>query len=79
MTGSHVPNGSDGFEAALFEHAKAGLEVYDLDLRVRRSNPAALAMRGLPEGQVVGAELKDLDSGIPLWPIVCQVMRDGGP
>ncbi|MEV7995705.1 SpoIIE family protein phosphatase, partial [Streptomyces sp. NPDC086077] len=32
-----------------------------------------------PEGQVVGAELKDLDSGIPLWPIVCQVMRDGGP
>ncbi|MFD7438237.1 SpoIIE family protein phosphatase [Streptomyces sp. NPDC059861] len=67
------------FETALFRQARAGLEVYDLDLRVLRSNAAALAMRGQPEEEVLGAELRTLDSGIPLWPIMDQVVRDGSP
>ncbi|MFJ4467843.1 SpoIIE family protein phosphatase [Streptomyces sp. NPDC089424] len=79
MTGTDVPDPADDFEVALFRQARAGLEIYDLDLRVLRSNAAALAMRGQPEEEVVGAELKSLDTGIPVWPIMSEVVRDGHP
>lgn len=79
MTGTDAPDAAEIFEVALFRQARAGLEVYDLDLRVLRSNPAALAMRGQPEEKVLGAELRSLDTGIPLWPIMSQVVRDGRP
>ncbi|MFF4974149.1 SpoIIE family protein phosphatase [Streptomyces sp. NPDC001083] len=67
-------NGARGFEKALFEQARAGLEVYDTDLRVLRANPAVLAMRGLPASQVIGFGLQDLDPHLPLSPIIREVM-----
>ncbi|MGW3630383.1 SpoIIE family protein phosphatase [Streptomyces sp. NPDC005122] len=72
-------NGARGFEKALFEQARAGLEVYDTDLRVLRANPAVLAMRGLPASQVIGVGLQDLDPQLPLSPIIREVMAEASP
>ncbi|WP_393101503.1 SpoIIE family protein phosphatase [Streptomyces sp. LN325] len=63
----------------MFEQARAGLEVYDTDLRVLRANPAVLAMRGLPASQVIGVGLQDLDPHLPLSPIIREVMAEASP
>lgn len=68
-----------GFEKDLFEQTRAGIEVYDTDLRILRVNPAALAIRGLPEVEVVGAGLRNLDSRIALSPIMREALDTGGP
>ncbi|MFE5136288.1 SpoIIE family protein phosphatase [Streptomyces fagopyri] len=78
-TGITASNGAEGFEKALFEQARAGLEVYDTDLRVLRANPAVLAMRGLPASRVIGAGLPDLDPHLPLSPIIREVMAGACP
>ncbi|MFG2302214.1 SpoIIE family protein phosphatase [Actinacidiphila glaucinigra] len=65
---------AEAFEKELFGMARAGLEVYGPDLRVLRSNAALLALRGLPEAQVVGARLGDLDTRIALSPIMREVL-----
>ncbi|MFD3450594.1 SpoIIE family protein phosphatase [Streptomyces sp. NPDC058691] len=72
-------DGTEGVEKALFDQATTGLEVYDLGLRILRANDAVLAMRGLPADAVIGAGLKDLDSGIPLSPIMEEVLTSGCP
>ncbi|MEU4098431.1 SpoIIE family protein phosphatase [Streptomyces sp. NPDC026673] len=77
MTAAGPPEGAGLYEVALFEQARTGLEVYDLRLRVLRANPAALAVRGLPEDAVVGAALADLDSGIPLSHVMAEVLETG--
>ncbi|MFF7209306.1 hypothetical protein ACFZAU_02070 [Streptomyces sp. NPDC008238] len=77
MSGTGAPDGAGIYEKALFEQARTALEVYDLRLRVLRANPAALAVRGLPEDAVVGAALADLDDGIPLSPVMQEVLDSG--
>ncbi|WP_351225838.1 SpoIIE family protein phosphatase [Streptomyces sp. NPDC002133] len=77
MTGTDGAGRADSFERALFEQARAGIEVYDTDLRIVRANPAMLAIRGLPAGMVVGAKLMDLDSGMPLSPVMREVLETG--
>ncbi|MFJ5273471.1 SpoIIE family protein phosphatase [Streptomyces sp. NPDC088358] len=77
--GTTASNGAKGFEKALFEQARAGLEVYDTDLRVLRANPAVLAMRGLPASRVIGVGLQDLDPHLPLSPIIREVMAGASP
>lgn len=59
---------------SIFEQSVAGLEIYDLDLRVLRSNPAALAIRGLPADQVVHRQVADLGPDLPLAPLLDQVI-----
>ncbi|MEU1618360.1 SpoIIE family protein phosphatase [Streptomyces sp. NPDC005722] len=77
MSGTGAPDGAGIYEKALFEQARTALEVYDLRLRVLRANPAALAVRGLPEDAVVGAALADLDDGILLSPVMQEVLDSG--
>jgi PAS domain S-box-containing protein len=67
--------GAGSFEEALFQQAGAGLEVYDRNLRVLRANPAVLRMRGLSAGQVIGLDLRELDSGIPVSPVMDEVLK----
>ncbi|MEV6533155.1 SpoIIE family protein phosphatase [Streptomyces sp. NPDC051639] len=59
---------------SVFEQSVAGLEIYDLNLCVLRSNPAALAMRGLPVDQVLHRPVADLGPGLPLAPLLDQVV-----
>ncbi|WUD71350.1 SpoIIE family protein phosphatase [Streptomyces sp. NBC_00510] len=75
--GEGAPDGACIFEKALFEQARAGLEMYDMRLRVLRANPAALAVRGLPADVVIGAALGDLDDRIPLSPVMNEVLEGG--
>lgn len=65
---------AEAFEKELFGMARTGLEVYGPDLRILRSNAAILALRGMPEAQVVGASLGDLDTRIALSPIMREVL-----
>lgn len=59
---------------SIFDQSVAGLEIYDLNLCVLRSNPAALAMRGLPADQVLHRPVADLGSDLPLLPVLDQVL-----
>ncbi|WP_328885480.1 SpoIIE family protein phosphatase [Streptomyces sp. NBC_00316] len=77
MTGTNAPDGAGNVERALFDHARAGLEVYDADLRIVRANPVILALRGLPSDRVIGVGVQDLDSGLPLSPIMREVVETG--
>ncbi|MEU4093226.1 SpoIIE family protein phosphatase [Streptomyces sp. NPDC026673] len=65
---------AEALEKELFRAAQTGLEVYGPDLRVLRSNAAILAVRGMPEAQVVGTSLDDLDARIALSPIMREVL-----
>ncbi|MFJ5272929.1 SpoIIE family protein phosphatase [Streptomyces sp. NPDC088358] len=67
----HRPEDTMG---SVFDESVAGLEIYDLGLTVRRSNPAALALRGLPADQVVNRPVADLGPGLPLTPLLDQVL-----
>ncbi|MFC8263958.1 SpoIIE family protein phosphatase [Streptomyces sp. NPDC057291] len=67
------------FEASAFEQSPAGLEMYDTDLRVLRSNSAALAMRGRSAGQVLRRPVADLGSRLPLAPLLRQILAGGEP
>ncbi|MFD3455832.1 SpoIIE family protein phosphatase [Streptomyces sp. NPDC058691] len=75
MSAGPVAPATGSFEKALFDQARAGLEVYDADLRVLRANPASLRMRGMPARSVIGARLEELDAGIPLSPVVREALR----
>lgn len=79
MNAQGAPEGVWSLHKSLFDQARAGLEVYDAGLRVLQVNPAMLMMRGLSSDMVVGAELADLDSGIPLSPLMHEVMETGTP
>ncbi|MFD8418721.1 SpoIIE family protein phosphatase [Streptomyces sp. NPDC059466] len=59
---------------SVFERSAAGLEMYDLSLRVLKSNPAALAMRGLPADQVLHRRVGELGPALPLTPLLDQVV-----
>ncbi|KOV74876.1 hypothetical protein ADL00_00930 [Streptomyces sp. AS58] len=74
-----APNAAEGVEKELFDQSRAALEVYDARLRVLRSNPAALALRGLSADLVIGADLKDLDGSLPLSPIMRLVLETRSP
>lgn len=72
------------FEYSAFEQSTAGLEMYDTELRVLRSNSAALAMRGRPAGDVLEHRVADLGSRLPLprfsgrcWTAANQLSRAG--
>lgn len=73
------PDGAGELEKTLFEQARIGLEVYDSQLRILRSNRAALAIRGLRESQVVGANIGDLDVGLHLSPLIEKVLEKQSP
>ncbi|MGW6901937.1 SpoIIE family protein phosphatase [Streptomyces sp. NBC_00624] len=77
MTGGDAPDGTGDVGCAFFDQARTGLEAYDSDLKIVRANPAILTMRGLTAGRVVGANLVDLDSVIPLSPIIREVLESG--
>ncbi|WUH89446.1 SpoIIE family protein phosphatase [Streptomyces sp. NBC_00433] len=62
---------------AAFDNAAAGLELYDTDLTVLRSNAASLAIRGLPCGEVIDKNAADLDSTLRLSPLLKEVMEEG--
>lgn len=79
-----VPDDQDAhveaaFESSAFEQSTAGLEIYDADLRVLRSNSAALAMRGRSAGQVLRRPVADLGSRLPLAPLLRQTLAGGEP
>ncbi|MEU6340182.1 SpoIIE family protein phosphatase [Streptomyces sp. NPDC046977] len=78
MSTGPVAEAAGSFEKALFDQSRAGLEVYDAELRVLRANPASLRMRGMPARSVIGAQLEELDSGIPLSPVVREALRTTG-
>ncbi|MFJ2956096.1 SpoIIE family protein phosphatase [Streptomyces sp. NBC_00669] len=59
-----------------FENAVAGLELYDIRQTVVRSNAACLAVRGLPADDVVGHRVEELDSTLPLSPLVGRAMSE---
>ncbi len=67
------------FEYSAFEQSTAGLEVYDTELRVLRSNSAALAMRGRPAGDVLQHRVADLGSRLPLAAVLGQVLDGSEP
>lgn len=69
----------DAFEDSVFDRSIAGLEIYDLSLNVLRSNPAALALRGLRADQVLHRAVADLGPGLPVNPILEQVLTGGEP
>jgi GAF domain-containing protein/anti-sigma regulatory factor (Ser/Thr protein kinase) len=56
-----------------FDNAIAGLELYDAELTILRSNAASLAIRGLPADDVVDHDAADLDSTLPLSPLLVEV------
>ncbi|SEO04550.1 PAS fold-containing protein [Actinacidiphila rubida] len=65
-----------------FENAVAGLELYDTELRVLRSNPAALAIRDARAEDVLDRTATDLDALLPLSPLLVAAMapeRAAGP
>lgn len=65
-----------------FENAVAGLELYDTELTVLRSNPAALAIRGARSEDVLDRSAADLDAELPLSPLLRAAMapeRAAGP
>ncbi|MFE5021749.1 SpoIIE family protein phosphatase [Streptomyces sp. NPDC056656] len=67
------------FEGAAFEQCAAGLEVYDTDLLVLRSNSSALAMRGLPGDLVLAHPVADLGSRLPLTQLLGRVLSGSEP
>ncbi|WP_041983223.1 SpoIIE family protein phosphatase [Streptomyces sp. AcH 505] len=66
-----------GSVEALFDQARAGLEVYDTNFRVLRANPAVLRMRDRTAAAVIGADVRDLDRGFPVSPVIEEVLRTG--
>ncbi|WP_406429006.1 PAS domain-containing protein [Streptomyces sp. NBC_00147] len=66
-------------EAEAFEQSAAGLEVYDTDLLVLRSNSSALAMRGLLADRVLAHPVADLDSRLPLTQLLRRVLSGSEP
>ncbi|KIF78406.1 hypothetical protein QR77_40845 [Streptomyces sp. 150FB] len=77
MNGAPAADGAGSLEKALFDQARAGLEVYDTDLRILRANPAVLRMRDRPADAVLGADVRGLDSGFPVSPVIDEVLRTG--
>ncbi|MFI8005038.1 SpoIIE family protein phosphatase [Streptomyces sp. NPDC086010] len=67
------------FEFSAFEQSTAGLEMYDAESRVVRSNAAALAMRGRTEEQVIGNRVADLGSRLPMSDFLQEVLDGGDP
>ncbi|WP_329032954.1 SpoIIE family protein phosphatase [Streptomyces sp. NBC_01725] len=70
----HAADVESAFEFSAFEHSTAGLEVYDADLSVLRANSAALAMRGRSAEQVLQRHVGNLDSRLPLAPLLQRVI-----
>ncbi|QHY95359.1 Stage II sporulation protein E (SpoIIE) [Streptomyces sp. S4.7] len=70
----HAADVESAFEFSAFEHSTAGLEVYDADLSVLRANSAALAMRGRSAEQVLQHHVGNLDSRLPLAPLLQRVI-----
>ncbi|WBB61765.1 SpoIIE family protein phosphatase [Streptomyces sp. WMMC500] len=58
--------------ASMFDNAIAGLELYDSELRVLRSNPAALAVRGAEADDVVDHRADELDPTLALSPLLVE-------
>ncbi|MFE7751130.1 SpoIIE family protein phosphatase [Streptomyces sp. NPDC057428] len=67
------------FEFSAFGQSTAGLELYDAESRVVRSNSAALAMRGRTADQVLGHRVADLGSRLPMADFLQQVLDGGDP
>ncbi|MHA4816141.1 ATP-binding SpoIIE family protein phosphatase [Streptomyces aculeolatus] len=57
---------------AMFSKAIAGLELYDSELRVLRSNSAALAIRGVEPDDVLGHRAGELDPTLALSPLLAE-------
>jgi PAS domain-containing protein len=57
-----------------FDKAVAGLELYDSGLRILRSNPAALAIRGAGPDDVLDRSADALDPTLPLSPLLREAM-----
>ncbi|MGW4985166.1 SpoIIE family protein phosphatase [Streptomyces mirabilis] len=58
-----------------FENAIAGLELYDTELTILRSNAASLAIRGLPADDVISQNAAELDYTLRLSPLLVEVMK----
>ncbi|MER7661573.1 SpoIIE family protein phosphatase [Streptomyces sp. NPDC096193] len=67
------------FDYSAFEQSTAGLEIYDTELRVLRSNAAALAMRGRPASDVLQHRVADLGSRLPLAAVLRQALDGSEP
>ena len=63
------------YVASTFDRAVAGLELYDTDLRILRSNPAALAIRDAHVDDVLDRTAAELDSTLPLSPLLIEAMQ----
>ncbi|MFF2190659.1 SpoIIE family protein phosphatase [Streptomyces sp. NPDC058155] len=70
----HIADVETAFELSVFERSTAGLEVYDTDLSILCTNPAALAMRGRSADQVLRHHVGDLGSRLPLAPFLRKVL-----
>jgi PAS domain S-box-containing protein len=65
----------NAYMQSAFEKAVAGLELYDAELTILRSNAASLAIRGLAADDVINRSAAELDSSLPLSPLLGQVME----
>ncbi|MFH7341103.1 SpoIIE family protein phosphatase [Streptomyces sp. KHY 26] len=63
------------YARSAFEHAPAGIELYDPDLRVLRSNAAALRIRGRPASEVLHRTAADLDPSLPTSRLLHEVLN----
>ncbi|MFJ3583069.1 PAS domain-containing protein [Streptomyces sp. NPDC090127] len=78
-----LPGGiRSGVLEAVFTQSPVGLHVVDQDLRVLRVNSAAIGMRGVPEGEIVGryfTEVYDRFEPLPLERCLRRVLATGMP
>jgi GAF domain-containing protein/anti-sigma regulatory factor (Ser/Thr protein kinase) len=79
VCGSPISGVEAVFETAAFEQSAAGLELYDTNLHVLRSNSCALAMRGLPADRVLAHPVADLGSRLPLTQLLGRVLSGSEP
>ncbi|MFH8735709.1 SpoIIE family protein phosphatase [Streptomyces sp. NPDC017964] len=79
VCGSPISRVEAVFETAAFEQSAAGLEAYDTNLHVLRSNSSALAMRGLPADRVLAHPVADLGSRLPLTQLLGRVLSGSEP
>ncbi|MEV5385316.1 SpoIIE family protein phosphatase [Streptomyces sp. NPDC052721] len=63
------------YTRSAFEHAAAGMELYDAELRVLRSNAAALRIRGRTAAQVLQRDAADLDASLPTSRLLREVVE----
>lgn len=63
------------YMSSAFDKSVAGIELYDADLRLLRSNRAARAVRGARAEDLTGRSAADLDAGLRLSPLLAEAME----